>query len=168
MSTSDELASAQLAALREVGGLLDEAGIAYWVFGGWAVDFYAGAITRPHDDLDVAVWSEDLPRIADLLQRHGWRHAPSEDDDGGTGYERGPVRLELTYLVRDGERVYIPLRRRQAPWPEEALADDVGELHGVRVRLVALAPLRRGKSSPREDPADAAKDRVDFGRLSQL
>jgi hypothetical protein len=38
----------------------------------------------------------------------------------------------------------------------------------VRSRLVALAPLMRGKSSPRDDPEEAAKDRADFSQLSRL
>jgi hypothetical protein len=165
----DELTSQQLSALARVSDLLEEAGIAYWLFGGWAVAFYAGSVTRAHDDLDLAVWLEDLPRIAELLQQDGWRHAPRADEDGGTGYERAAVRLELTYLVRDGDgRAVTPLRHGPAAWPAEALADDVGELRGVRARLVALAPLVHGKSSPRDDPEEAAKDRADFMRLSRL
>jgi len=53
-------------------------------------------------------------------------------------------------------------------WSEEALANDVGELRGVRWHLVGLAPLARGKSSPRDDPEEAAKDRADFEQLSRL
>lgn len=164
----EELTLQQLSALARVHDLLDEAGIAYWLFGGWAVDFYAGSVTRAHDDLDIAVWLTDLPRIAELLQQDGWRHAPLDDEDGGTGYERGTVRLELTYLVRDGDgRIFTPLRHGRAAWPEEALATDVGELHGVRARLVGLEELVRGKASPRDDPEDAAKDRADFKQLSR-
>jgi Uncharacterised nucleotidyltransferase len=162
----EERTSQQLSALARVSELLENAGIDYWLFGGWAVDFYAGSVTRPHDDLDVAVWLDDLPRIADLLHRDGWRHAPLADEDGGTGYERGAVRLELTYLVRDSDgRVFTPLRDGRAAWSREALASDVGELRGVRSRLVAFGPLMRSKSEPRDDPAEAAKDRADFRRL---
>ena len=50
----------------------------------------------------------------------------------------------------------------------EALANDVGEIQGVRSRLVGLAPLMRAKSSPREDPEEAAKDSADFDQLSRL
>jgi hypothetical protein len=133
------------------------------------VDFYVGSVTRSHDDLDLAVWLADVPRIAELLQDDGWRHAPDEDEDGGTGYEREAIRLELTYLVRDADgRIFTPLRRGQASWSSEALGSDVGELDGVRARLVALAPLTRGKSSARDDPEDAAKDVADFRRLSRL
>ena len=133
------------------------------------MDFYVGSVTRSHDDLDIAVWLADVPQIAGLLHAAGWRHAPDEDEDGGTGYEREAVRLELTYLVRDANgRVFTPLRRGHAPWSPEALSNDVGELDGVRARLVALAPLTRGKSTAREDPDDAAKDVADFKRLSRL
>jgi hypothetical protein len=165
----DELGSRQLDALARVHELLEEAGIAYWLFGGWAVDFHVGSITRAHDDVDIAVWLEDLPEISRLLGAKGWRHAPSEDDDGGTGYERGDVRLELTYLVRDGDgHVFTPLRRGRAPWSDDTFADDVRELRGVRSRVVALTALTLGKSSPREHPDEAAKDHADLGVLNRV
>ncbi|HEX6399037.1 MAG TPA: hypothetical protein VF108_01030, partial [Actinomycetota bacterium] len=122
---------------------------------------------RTHDDIDLAVWLTDLPRIVKLLEADGWRHAPLIDEDGGTGYERGAVRLELTYLIRDGVGgAFIPLRHGRAQWSHESLSSDFGELHGVRARLIALAPLMHGKSTPRDDPEDAAKDRADFRHLS--
>jgi Aminoglycoside-2''-adenylyltransferase len=169
MRVVDELSRQQLSALERVSDRLEKARIAYWLFGGWAVDFYAGSVTRRHDDVDLAVWLVDVPRIADLLQDDGWRHAPLDDEDGGTGYERRAVRLELTYLVRDGDgQIFTPLRHGRAAWSDEALGDDAGELRGVRSRLVGLAFLRHGKSSPRDDPEDAAKDRADFRQLSRL
>ena len=165
----DERTSQQLSALAGVGGLLEQAGIDYWLFGGWAVDFYVGSVTRAHFDLDLAVWLADVPRIAALLEDDGWRHARLADEDGGTGYERGAVRLELTYLVReDDDRIVIPLRNGRAEFPAEALANDVGQFGGVRVRLIGRAFLERGKASPRDDPEDAVKDRADFARLSEL
>jgi hypothetical protein len=169
MRSTDEPAAQQLSALARLSELFEEARIANWLFGGWAVDFYAGAVTRAHDDLDMAVWLEDLPRIAKVLEGEGWRHAPLDDEDGGTGYERGTVRLELTFLVRDGDgRIFTPLRNGRAAWAEEALANDMRELRGARSRLVALAPLMRGKATPRDDPEEAAKDRADFEKLSRL
>jgi hypothetical protein len=165
----DAIASQQLAALARVGGLLEDAGIDHWLFGGWAVDFYAGSITRDHYDVDLAVWLDDVPQIVALLEQEGWRHAPLDDEDGGTGYEHDGVRLELTYLVRDAEgRVCIPLNEGLVRWPEDGLANDVRELGGVRSRLLGLAALARGKSTPRDDPEDAVKDRADFALLSAL
>jgi hypothetical protein len=158
----------QLSALARVSSQLDAAGIDHWLFGGWAVDFYAGEVTRTHDDVDLAVWLDDFPRIEELLHADGWRHAPLPDEDGGTGYERGAVRMEFTFLVREDGRVVMPMRDRSVEWPKEALADDVAELRGVSVRILALATLTQWKSSSRDDADDAAKDRADFERLSGL
>jgi ribosomal protein S18 acetylase RimI-like enzyme len=169
VSAMDELARRQLHALSRVDELFDGAGLDYWLFGGWAVDFYAGSVTRAHDDVDIAVWLEDLARISQLLEADGWRHVPSEDDDGGTGYERGPVRLELTYLVSGGNGgIFTPFRHGRASWPRDAFANDVRELIGVRSRVIGLATLAGGKSAPRDDPEDAAKDRADFNTLSRM
>lgn len=157
----------QLHALAEVGELLAE--FDHWLFGGWAVDFHAGRVTREHDDVDFAVWLHDVEAIASLLETHAWRHKPYPDEDGGTGYERDGVRVELTYLVSDDTgRVFIPLRERNALWSERPPENEVLELHGVRARVIPLGLLRAGKSSPREDEDDAAKDRADFEALARL
>jgi dihydrofolate reductase len=162
-------ASRQLDALADVAARLDEVGMEYWLFGGWAVDFYAGRVTRPHLDVDIAVWRDDLQRIAAVLDGSGWRHAPDPDEDGGTGYEREGVRLELTFLERrDDGSVVTPLRDLEATWPVDAFGGDEAELRGVRARLVSLDALRSGKASPRDEPGEAEKDRADFDVLSEL
>ena len=159
----------QLAALAAVGSLLGEHRFDYWLFGGWAVDFHAGTVTRRHKDIDLAVWANDAEAIHSVLTSNGWEHAPDADEDGGTGYEVRGVRLELTYLANseDGE-VFIVLRDRSAPWSERPLGDDVLALDGTRARVVPLELLIRGKSSPRDDPEEAEIDRKDFETLSRL
>ena len=168
-SRREPAATRQLVALADAAAALEREAIPYWLFGGWAVDFHAGAITRAHDDVDLAVWHEDLGRIARLLEADGWTHAPEPDEDGGTGYERDGVRLELTFLVdREGGRIVTPLERRDAEWPDGAFGDTVGELLGVRARLVSRTALAEGKSRARVDPEDAAKDGADAETLSSL
>ena len=159
----------QLAALARASGLLTEAGIEHWLLGGWAVDFYVGEITRPHDDLDLAIWHEDRVRIARLLGGDDWRHAPDEDEDGGTGFECGGVRLELTFLVRAANGgVFTPLRSGPAFWAADALGNDVAELRGVRAPVIPFATLKGMKAFARPEAADAAKDRIDLERLARL
>lgn len=160
----DALAERQLAALDEVAGMLGELQVDYWLFGGWAVDLYVGKWTRPHDDIDVAVWLSDVPRIREALFGKGWTHAPEAEEDGGTGFEHGDVRLELTYLERDPDgRTVIPLSSGPVLW--ELGPGDVCELQGVRARVIALSTLTEGKSFPRDDADDNAKDRADHERL---
>ena len=169
MARARNLAEQQLAALAELGALLDRGGFDYWLFGGWAVDFHVGAVTREHDDIDLAVWLDEAQAIAALLEAEGWRHAPTGDEDGGMGYERGRVRLELTYLVSDDVgRVFLPLRHQSVLWSEEQLGNDERELLGVRSRVLGLPLLKHGKASARDDPDEAAKDRADFQALSSF
>jgi hypothetical protein len=159
----------QLAALADVDDALGEADLEYWLFGGWAVDFHVGAVTRAHDDVDIAVWLDDAARITGVLEADGWRHVPSDEDNGGTGFEREAVRLELTYLVRDADgSIFIPLRDGQARWPDDARGFDALELTGARARVLALASLVKTKSPPRQDPDDAPKDLADYDALCRI
>ena len=159
----------QLAALARLHELFEQHGIDYWLFGGWAVDFHAGSVTRSHDDLDFAVWVEDLDRIATLLAADGWNHAPEADENGYTGYELGTVRLELAFLAHDDDgHVYTPLREGQAAWPSGAFQTDVAELLGARARIISLRALKADKSEAHDDPSVAAKDRADLATLSRL
>jgi hypothetical protein len=159
----------QLAALARVHQLLTESAIDYWLFGGWAVDFHAQAVTRQHADIDIAIWSQDRERVAALLVAEGWEHAPEEGEDGYTGYQRESVRLEIAFLVRleDGQ-VCTPLRDGYAAWPDDAFKDDIAELSGLRVRVISLDALKEDKSEHRNDPAVAAKDRIDVTTLSRI
>lgn len=136
-------AERQLAALGEVAGELDEAGLDYWLFGGFGVDFHVGELTREHGDVDLAVLAVDGDAIAGRLMARGWVHRPNPDEDGGTGYERGGVRLELTFVVVDDEgRVQIIFREHRAVWSETPFGDERRELLGIRVRVVPVEVLK--------------------------
>jgi hypothetical protein len=141
------------------------------VFGGWAVDFHVGEITRSHADLDLAVWVDDVDRIGALLRADGWTHAPEDSPPGSTAFTRGSVRAELAFLQRDdpsGEP-YTPIGNgHRATWATAAFGQDIRTLAGVRARVIALPALREEKSGSREDPIAEAKDGQDLEALKRL
>ncbi len=156
-----------LAALAELDALLRRRGVDYWLFGGWAVDFHVGRVTRAHGDIDVAVWLGDHRRVTRLLGGRAWVHRPEAGEDGYTCYQRGGVRLEVAFLTRDeAGRVYTPLRDGRGEWPDGAFGDDVAKLRGVRARVMARDALIADKSAGRADPVTAAKDRADIETLA--
>jgi Aminoglycoside-2''-adenylyltransferase len=162
-------AAAQLRTIAWLDAVLREQGIDYWLFGGWAVDFHAGRVTRDHADIDVAVWGTDYNRIGALLAAEGWTHAPEPEEDGYTGYEQGPVRLELAFLARnDGGTIHTPLQDGRGDWPTGSFGDARARVGGVVARVVGLTSLVVDKSDPRHDPAVAAKDRADVAVLTSL
>jgi Aminoglycoside-2''-adenylyltransferase len=171
-SASEDLgvsSASQLAALKRLHDLFEKQEIEYWLFGGWAVDFHAGKVTREHADLDIAVWQRDQDRIAILLMAESWTHAPEPNEDGYTGYVRESVRLEVAFLARaESGEVITPLRDGQGSWPRGGFEADVVELLGTRARVISLAALKADKSESRDDPTVAAKDELDSAVLSGL
>jgi hypothetical protein len=156
-----------LAALAELDSLLRRHDVPYWLFGGWAVDFHAGRVTRDHADIDIAIHSDDRAPLAALLRDHGWVHRPEVGEDGYTCYERQQIRLEVAFLARDERgHVYTPLKDGRGEWPTDSFGDEVAQLRGVHVRLVSRASLIADKSIVRSDTVTAAKDRADLVALS--
>jgi hypothetical protein len=167
--TTDGRATAQLQTIDWLHTVLTEQGIDYWLFGGWAVDFHLGRLTREHADVDVAVWRADLDRIRTLLEAEGWDHAPEPGEDGYTGFERADIRLELAFLARDeAGTVHTPLVAGRGDWPAGSFGDTRAEADGVTANVVGLASLIEDKSGPRHDPATLAKDRADVAQLISL
>lgn len=77
--------------IRRVADVLRELRAPWAVAGGWALDLALGRVTRPHADVDVAVFRGDQHELRAALP--GWRFAVAV---GGVlrPWERG-VRLEL-------------------------------------------------------------------------
>src|SRR5205807_140937 len=128
-------------------------------------DFHAGQVTREHGDLDLGIWIDDMPRIEEVLAAGGWVDLRDPDVDGGKAFGRGDVRLELTYLYRDADgEIYTPLQDgTRGRWTDQALAGEVGELDGVRCRVVSLAAMIWMKEQARNDT-----DRADHDVLRAL
>ena len=146
--------------------LFERGAIRYWLFGGWAVDFHAGRVTRDHADIDIAVWEADHEIVAAALAADGWTHTPSPDDDGYTSFARGSMHLDLAFLALDADAiVYTPLRDGRGEWPLDSFGSDVRELGGTRAHVVTLASLIADKSEAREDVLTAAKDAADVAVL---
>lgn len=166
---SGEKAAAQLHTIGWLHAVLGRHGIDYWLFGGWAVDFHVGRVTRAHEDVDVAVWQSDMPRLEALLVASGWTHAPEPDQDGYTAYRRGDVHVELAFLERDeAGTVYTPRAQGRGEWPQASFGDVVTQVEGVRARVVGLASLIEDKSGVRDDANATAKDRADVAVLRRL
>jgi len=159
----------QLDAIASLAHLFRERRIDSWLFGGWAVDFWVGQVTREHGDVDLAVRLGDRPDIHDLLLGDGWHPAPVDDQAIGAGYRRHDVLVELTFVETDDDgRVLIPFVTGPAVWSTIPFGEVTRELHGVQCRTIPLQVLRADKSTPREDTHDAAKDTTDHQALSRL
>ena len=53
--------------IKEVQSLLEGAGFAWWIAGGWAIDLFIGYQTRDHCDIDVLIRRDDQLALQNLL-----------------------------------------------------------------------------------------------------
>ena len=58
--------------LIELNDYLLNIGVDYAICGGHAIDLFVGAQTRPHKDLDVALYWDDRDRVIEYMLRLGW------------------------------------------------------------------------------------------------
>lgn len=158
----------QLEAIARLDQALDEQQIPYWVFGGWAVDFWVGRVTRPHGDIDVVAWRADYDRVLDALTAEGFEHTPVQDEVVGTRYRWRRAEVEFTFVeTTDGADVVIPIPGQPIRWSSEPLGVVHKELGGVACRTIPLQLLVAGKS-PSGASERTEKDQADLAALSEL
>ncbi|MDD4564636.1 MAG: aminoglycoside adenylyltransferase [Eubacteriales bacterium] len=71
--------------LMTVINLLENAGIIYWIDGGWGVDILAGKQTRAHRDIDINFDAQHTDKLLNILLEYGY--------ELDTDWK--PVRIEL-------------------------------------------------------------------------
>jgi hypothetical protein len=160
----------QLGAIGGLFELFERQGNEAWLFGGWAVDFHAGRVTRTHDDIDIAIWQADAGSVDGLLQELGWEHKADPGEDGYAAYRQGALTLDLAFLTRDADGVVsTPLLEGRGEWSVGAFDNaEVVELLGVSARVVSVDSLLADKTGHRDDESADRKDRADVAVLSGL
>lgn len=71
--------------LMTVINILENAGIIYWIDGGWGIDVLAGKQTRDHRDIDINFDSKHTEKLLNILFEYGY--------EVDTDWK--PVRIEL-------------------------------------------------------------------------
>jgi lincosamide nucleotidyltransferase A/C/D/E len=100
---------------------LEGADIEAWLDGGWGVDALLGEQTRPHDDVDLVVRVDDVPRMHEVLATDGYqliRGEPGSNfvlgDPSGHEIDVHPVRFDAegngVYRMENGEDWIYPAR----------------------------------------------------------
>jgi lincosamide nucleotidyltransferase A/C/D/E len=100
--------------------LLESAGVAVWLDGGWGVDALLERQTREHDGLDLVAELADAERLADVVERAGYElvagGAPKSFalvDSDGRQVDVHPVVMDEArgggvYLMDDGREWVYP------------------------------------------------------------
>ena len=151
----------------ELLDLLEGHGIDVWVDGGWCVDALAGRQTRPHDDLDIVVRTDQVDALWSVLLECGFAHSPAADDSewNFVATDSGGRSLDVhaVTFAKNGYALYGPPGPEETGWPSGSL-DGHGVIAGRAVRCTT-AEERLASLSGYELDED---DRSDIAVLSEL
>ena len=90
-------------------------GIPWGFAGGWAIDLFLGKTSRPHDDVDIAVFREDQTVLYDSLHGWDWSVVRNGRAQGWRGHWLEAPVHELRARRRDGFELEFLLNERDGP-----------------------------------------------------
>lgn len=89
-------------ALLELLRLLEEAGIAAWLDGGWGVDALLEQQTRPHKDVDLVIAVADVPELIAVLSARGLRVEEGEPPHSFVLADGAGLEVDVHAVTFDG------------------------------------------------------------------
>ncbi|MGC4047033.1 MAG: hypothetical protein QM758_24830 [Armatimonas sp.] len=157
----------QLSLIDELTQQLKQATIDHWLFGGWAVDFRVGKITRPHHDIDLVLWLEDAARAREVLGTLGYLEEPppAEESHLHTHFSNQGQQMDVMFIYpgADGGIYWADWR-----WPDGAFSAPVAQLDTVTCPAVSgecLLEAKEGYLRAEPDPEDREKCVLDIAVL---
>lgn len=159
--------------LRQIAEVLDTTralGVPLWLRGGWAVDFFLGAVTRDHGDIDWFARADDAGVLAEGLLRLGYRPVPGPPPELQLDFAKDGLESSFTLLARDasGRPVVAGGPWAGAPWPAGMLDGGFGRIGTLRCPVVSVrAQIEIKRMTPVWDPARPrrSKDAADIALL---
>lgn len=122
---------------------LDRAGIEIWINGGWGVDALLGEQTRSHEDVDLVIRQQDVPRLREVLEAEGYQDV-ERDDTSAWNFVLGDdyghlVDVHAVVFDSQGNGLYGP-PDRGVMYPAGSLTG-VGRVSGQTVRCISAGYL---------------------------
>jgi hypothetical protein len=136
------------------------------------MDFFAGRITREHEDIDLFIWAVDANGLAELLSRRGFEETGGPPPARQRNLERDGIELHITLLetTPDGG-----VRTAAAPpewddWPSGMLDGGPGRIGTLVVPIIgpeAQIEIKRRFRELRPERPERRKDRADIAVIEE-
>ncbi|MFJ4093234.1 nucleotidyltransferase domain-containing protein [Kitasatospora sp. NPDC089913] len=165
-----ERADGQLAQIAETVGLARRLGTRVWLRGGWAMDFFLGAPTRDHEDIDWFAPAADAAALAAGLGALGYARLEGVPPEQQLDFVKDGLEssFALVDLAPDGRVLVAGGPWAGTAWPAGMLDGPPGRLGGLVCPVVAAgAQIEIKRMMPVWDPRRPrrAKDAEDIARL---
>jgi hypothetical protein len=170
--TASESAHLQLRLIREVRDSLESVDVEWWLYGGWAVDFLYGSMTRDHSDIEIFIWEQDAASAGEELTNAGFLAPPGLHPDEGQPFLKEGVEINATYLHTNADGTIVtPGRWADWPWLPGSFDGPLACLGEIEVPVISAEAQLDMKLRFPEHPHGAPwrdKDRHDIRLLRRL
>ncbi len=125
-------------AVLEFLDLMEASSIDVCLDGGWGIDALLGEQTREHDDLDLIVRVEDVPRLAAVARASGYARAPGGTDTNFVLKTESGHKVDVHAIAFDarGFGIFTLPDGRKWPFPPSAFQGH-GRIQGKYVRCLS-------------------------------
>ena len=131
----------QLRLIDEIRDTLEAAGVAWWLFGGWAIDFHLGSVSRAHGDIELYIRSVDAERVSRAFLDAGFAPRTIPYPDEAIEFTKDGQLICAVLLVDAAEGIVIPGRWADWPWPCDAFDGPPGCIGGLTIPVVSVEAL---------------------------
>ena len=111
---------------------LEAIGIRIWIDGGWCVDALLGKQLRAHDDLDIAIEYDDVPKLREYLEARGYKEIKCESEWNFELADEQDKKVDVHAFVTDENRKVID----GIKYPDDSLTG-TGMIDGQSVRCIS-------------------------------
>jgi hypothetical protein len=159
----------QLQIIRQVATLLQGVAIPHWLFGGWAIDFQLGEVTRIHDDIEFLIWQRDAPQIASILVQNQYEPYSGGYLEEMSIFFKQAQKLEFDHLTQNAQGKVV-VAGRWADWilPQRFFDAPPATLQDITCPVFSVEGLLAIKQGYADHPAGTPlreKDVMDIQRL---
>ncbi|SBU90421.1 2''-aminoglycoside nucleotidyltransferase [Streptomyces sp. Ncost-T6T-1] len=148
----------------------EASGVAVWLRGGWAMDFFLGELTRDHEDIDWFAWDTGAGKLAAELGRRGYEPVAGPPPEQQLDFVKADLETSVTLLSKDetGHPRVAGGPWAGTLWPEAMPAAAPGRLASLEAPVVsAQGQIEIKRMTPVWVPGmpRRAKDADDIARL---
>ena len=111
-------------------------GVAFWLRGGWALDFLLGTVRPDHADVDLVAWRSDRDAVREAVAARGF--APDHElPDVAIDFEKEGDSIQALLVEHTAAGELVCRGFESWPFPDGALDGPVRTLEGIRARTLA-------------------------------
>ena len=136
----------QLRIIGEIRDGLASANVQWWLFGGWAVDFHLGRVTRDHGDIEFYFWRNDAEALATALRRIGF--VPVEipyADEALEFLKDGQKICPVMLMRREDDAIVVPGRWLHWPFLDGVFSGVIASIEDVQAPVMTIESLLDGR-----------------------